>query len=85
VTGRKVKGNCVAQTKKNRNKPRCPRTTVAATFTLAGHSGANTVRFAGRVSSSVKLSPGTYVLEITAVNAEGKAAVPQTLTFTIVK
>jgi hypothetical protein len=85
VTGRKANGKCVAQTKKNQTKPRCLRTTVAATMTLAGHSGANSVRFAGRVSSSVKLRPGSYALEITAVNTEGKAAVPQTLTFTIVK
>ena len=63
VTGRKVKGKCVAQTMKNKHKPRCQRTTVAAKFTFAGHAGANRVRFAGRVSSSAKLRPGSYVLD----------------------
>jgi probable HAF family extracellular repeat protein len=48
TAGRKVGGRCVAQTKRNRNLPRCLRTTSAGAFTLTGRRGANKVRLAGR-------------------------------------
>jgi hypothetical protein len=82
--GRKVHRKCVAQTKKNRHKPRCTRTTVAGSFTFTGHQGTNTVRFAGRISPAKKLKPGKYTLQITAT-AQGQRSAPQSLTFTIVK
>ena len=85
ATGRKVRGKCVAQTRGNHQKPRCSRTIVAGTFSFAGHAGKNSVRFAGRISPSKKLSLGSYTLGIVAVNTEGKASAPHTLTFTIVK
>jgi len=85
ATGRKVKGKCVAQTRSDRHKPACSRTILAGTFVFAAHAGTNRVRFAGRISASRKLPPGRYTLEIVAVNNEGKASAPQTLTFTIVK
>ena len=83
--GRKVKGKCVAQTPKNRHKPRCSRTIVAGKLPFGAHAGLNKVRFAGRISASKKLHPGRYTLEIVAVNGEGKKSAPRTLTFVIVK
>jgi acetyl esterase/lipase len=84
TTGRKVNARCVAQTKQNRNKPRCRRTITAGTLTFTGRQGANKVSFTGRVSRTKKLGLGTYTLVISATNASGRSA-PRTLTFTIVK
>jgi hypothetical protein len=84
VTGRKVKGRCVAQTHKNRHKRRCSRSLVAGRLAFAAHTGVNKVRFGGRISASKKLRPGRYTLEITATNSEGKRSAPRLLTFTIV-
>jgi hypothetical protein len=58
---------------------------AAGSFTLAGHLGTNTVRFAGRISPTNKLKPGRYTLQITATNTQDEHSVPQSLTFTIVK
>ncbi len=73
VGGRKVKGKCVAQTKKNRRKPSCRRTVTQGTLSFAGHTGINKVAFQGRVSASRKLAPGSYTLVIIAVNAAGQS------------
>jgi hypothetical protein len=85
VGGRRVKGKCVAQTKKNKGKHRCTRTVVAGTLTLAGHAGSNKVAFQGRISHSKKLKPGRYTLVLTATNTAGQKSAPQKLSFTIVK
>ena len=85
VGGRKVKGKCVAQTKKNRRKPSCRRTVTQGTLRFAGHAGTNKVSFQGRISASRKLAPGSYTLVITAVNAAGQSSAPRSLSFTIVK
>jgi hypothetical protein len=84
VSGRKVRGKCRAQTKKNRRRPGCQRTFTAGTLYFTGHSGTNTVAFQGRISSSVRLKPGHYALQITAANSAGHSSSRQ-LTFTIVK
>ena len=72
AAARKVHGRCVAQTKKNRDKPRCTRTIAAGALTFPGHPGTNKVRFAGRISNTNKLRPGRYTLQITATDAQGK-------------
>jgi hypothetical protein len=83
--GRKVNGECVTQTEKNRHKPACKRTATAGTFTFAGHSGTNKVAFQGRISPVKKLGPGLYTLVITATNSAGVHSAPISLSFTIVK
>jgi Bacterial Ig-like domain (group 3) len=85
TTGRKVNGRCVAQTNRNRKKPRCTLTTVDGTLTLTGHAGTNSVRFIGRISQTTVLKPGSYTVQITATNASGGRSAQRTLRFTIIK
>jgi hypothetical protein len=83
--GRKVKGRCVPQTKKNRHKPSCRRTVTQGTLSFAGHTGLNKVVFQGRISPSKRLALGAYTLGITATNSVGERSSPRSLNFTIVK
>jgi hypothetical protein len=85
VSGRKVNGKCVIQTKANKGKHRCTRKVNAGTLSLSAHPGADKVTFQGSLSASTKLPLGTYTVGITAVNSDGLRSSVQTLTFTIVK
>jgi len=85
VGGRKVKGNCVAQTRKNRRNRFCKRTVTRGTLSFTGHTGSNKVSFQGRISHSKKLGLGSYTLVITATNAARQHSSPKQLSFTIVK
>jgi hypothetical protein len=84
VGGRKVKGKCVGQTRKNRQEKACTRTATAGTLSFTGHRGTNEVKFQGLISRSQKLKPGRYTLVITAANSAGSAT-PARLSFTIVR
>jgi hypothetical protein len=84
VSGRKVRGTCRAQTKKNRRRPGCKRAVTAGTLSFIGRSGTNKVAFQGRISGSNRLKPGHYTLLISAANSAGHSS-PRQLTFTIVK
>jgi hypothetical protein len=84
LPGRKGKGGtCVAPSKHNKHKSKCKRLVLGGTLSLTGHSGANTVSFAGHVSGK-KLAPGKYSAIIIASSAGGKAQSAR-LSFTIVK
>jgi hypothetical protein len=83
--GRKVHGNCVAQNRNNKRKPRCTRTLVAGTLKLAAHKGANHIHFQGRLSHPRTLKPGRYTLAISASNAARQRTTSRSLSFTIVK
>jgi N-acetylneuraminic acid mutarotase len=85
VAGRTVKHRCVAQTNANRRKHYCKRTLTRGLLPLAGHPGLNKVAFQGRISRTLKLKPGTYILMILATNSVGQHSTPTRLTFTIVK
>jgi uncharacterized repeat protein (TIGR01451 family) len=85
LRGRKVKGKCVAQNKKNRKQPACKRTVSQGTLGFNAHAGVNTVSFQGRISASKKLKLGRYTLVIRATNAAGQRSAPRSLSFTIVK
>jgi hypothetical protein len=85
LVGRKVKGRCVTQTKKNRHKPLCRRTLPQGALSFAGHTGLNKVVFQGRISPSKRLGLGAYTLGITATNSVGERSSPRSLNFTIVK
>ena len=69
-------------TKHNRRKPGCALGRGSLTF--AGHAGLNTVRFAGWLSRTRKLTPGKHTLTITAITP-GIGATSQQLRFTIVR
>jgi hypothetical protein len=85
VSGRKLRGKCVAQTNRNRRSPSCKRPVTQGTLTFTGRSGLNKVVFQGRISRSKKLPLGAYTLQITALNSAGKRSSPRTLSFSIVK
>jgi hypothetical protein len=84
VGGRQVNGKCAAQTKKNRHKRACKRTTTRGTLTFTGHTGTDKISFQGRISRTQTLKPGSYTLVITATNTAGRSS-PKSLSFTIVK
>lgn len=54
-------------------------------LTFAAHSGANKLRFLGRISKMRKLRPGRYTVTVTATNAAGKQSKPQSLSFKIAR
>jgi hypothetical protein len=85
LSGRRVKGKCVAETNKNRRRRGCKRTVTAGALAFAGHAGTNKLSFRGRISVSKKLPPGRYTLLITATNAAGQHSQTRSLSFTIVK
>jgi hypothetical protein len=84
VPGHKVKGKCLARTKKNRKRADCARAVTEGTLSFAGHAGKNKVSFQGRISALRKLEPGRYTLLIAATNATGQRSQTQSLSFTIV-
>ena len=84
VSGRMVNGKCVAQSRKNAKHKPCRRSVVRGTISFTEQGGTSRVAFQGRISRSRRLSPGRYTLTVTAVNSAG-AAVPRSLSFTIVK
>jgi PKD domain-containing protein len=55
------------------------------TLSFAAHTGANSVRFKGRLSRRLKLGPGRYTLTVTATNAAGRRSQPRKLSFTILR
>jgi len=83
VTGRKGKGRCVANARKNHTKRACKRSVTRGTLTFVGQRGTNKVPFRGRIFKS-KLKPGRYTLVIVA-SVAGRSSVPVKLSFTIVK
>jgi hypothetical protein len=84
-TGRKVRGECRAATRRNRSRPRCRRITFASHPTVKGHAGVNRVRFQGRVSRRKTLLPGRYTLTMNAFVVPGLLTASRPLRFTIVK
>jgi hypothetical protein len=80
--GRKVGKKCVAQTAKNRRKPKCARTVTVGVISQAGLAGANRLSFVGRLPGAKKLAPGRYTVIVTATNSAGSSAA-QKLSFTI--
>jgi hypothetical protein len=71
ATGRRVGGKCVAKSARNTNRKACKRTTADGTLSFTGHSGSNTVIFAGHISHSERLKSGSYTVTIMATNAAG--------------
>lgn len=84
VEGRKVKGRCLARTRRNGHKRPCGRAVPAGVLSFHAHSGSHKVFFEGRLSHSKQLPRGAYTVKITASNAEGRST-PRQLRFRIVK
>jgi hypothetical protein len=84
-SGRRVKGKCVATTRKNRHRRTCKRTVKRGALRFSGHSGKNEVVFQGRLSRKKRLKPGRCTLVITATNSSGHRSNPKRLRFRIAR
>lgn len=84
ITGRRVSGRCVRQTRHNGHKRSCRLKVTVATTTVAGHAGRNKVAFTGKISRHRTLAPGSYTLVLTATNSARQQSARKTLRFTIV-
>jgi virginiamycin B lyase len=67
----------------SRRRARCEHRVAAGALSLAGHAGANAVRFFGRIGHARALPSGLYSVTVAASNVSGTAA-PRTLYFRIV-
>jgi hypothetical protein len=85
LSGRRAGHKCVTQTNKNRRRRACKRAVTAGTLAFTGHAGINKLAFQGRLSSSKKLTPGSYVVTVTATNSSGGRSAAISLGFTIVR
>jgi hypothetical protein len=85
VGGRLIGHKCVAPSRKNAKRKRCRRTVTVGVLSFTAHAGRNTIAFAGRISHSVKLQPGSYKVSLVATNAAGRKPSVPTLAFTVVR
>jgi hypothetical protein len=82
--GRRAGSSCVAVTRANRGRARCTRfVTTARTRTL--RPGAATVRFTvtAAFGAARPLTPGSYRLSLTALDADGNRSGPRTVSFRV--
>lgn len=70
--GRKVGGRCIARALSQRHSVRCTRLTVAGTIRLTARQGTTRIRFAGQLSHTKKLIPGSYTVKFAATDAAGR-------------
>ncbi len=83
LAGRRSGGRCVAVTARNRAARRCDRyRTLAGGFTHAGATGANALRFSGRLRNR-RLAAGRYRLSAVAGDAAGNRSLAKTARFEI--
>jgi hypothetical protein len=68
----------------SRHRRACPRPIPAGSLSIAGHRGADTLHFHGRLPSTRWLAPGSYAVAITAANGAGRSPTTS-LRFTIVR
>jgi hypothetical protein len=85
LSGREVNHRCVAQTKSNRHGKACRANVARGTLVFPGHAGVNHLAFAGQLSRSRRLLPGSYTVAVTATNDAKQASATKRLSFTIVK
>ena len=83
LSGRLVKGRCVAPSPVNHAGSPCRRTGPRRILTFLANAGTRKLSFQGRISRTRRLVPGSYRLVITATNAGGLRSAPRTLNFKI--
>jgi hypothetical protein len=83
VLGTRHGRRCVAGHPRQATGRRCTLTILAGRLKLAGHAGLNRLVFQGRLSSSRRLSPGSYSLGVVATNAETVRSSSASLKFVI--
>ena len=74
ATGRRVRGKCVAQTRSNKRRPKCPLTVAAGSLKMTAGAGAEKINFDGLLSRRKRLALGEYKLTIAAVDSTGRVA-----------
>ncbi len=82
-SGRKVKGHCVGQSRRNLHARRCRRPIVRGRLQLSARAGMNHIRFQGKLSKHATLKPGAYTLNL-AATAGGLKSAGRSVSFTIV-
>lgn len=84
LAGKKSGTKCKKPTKKLRKKKNCTRTVSKGTLRRLGVTGANSVKFSGRLNKT-KLKPGKYEVWVTAfTTADGPSSAVQKKSFTVV-
>ncbi len=85
LSGRRVGKACRKATRALRKRRACARSvTLSPSVTIrAAKPGANSVRFAGRLSKSRTLRPGRYIVKVIATDAAGNRSLPRTARLTI--
>jgi hypothetical protein len=71
--GRRVRGRCRRQTRRNRSRPRCTRWVQIGTLTDSGETGGNSLTIPRRLRRA-NLAPGLYRVVITATDVAGNTA-----------
>jgi hypothetical protein len=84
LPGRLVHHRCVAPTRSRARLRHCSRSLTGGSLALAGHAGANKVRFYGRLTRRRRLKPGRWTVVVVARTPSGLSSAPHRLSFTIV-
>jgi hypothetical protein len=84
LPGRRVGGKCARPSRRLRQNKRCTRYRTIARLERSATSGANSVRFTGRLHKRA-LRPGRYRALITATDTAGNRSTPRTAAFRIVR
>jgi hypothetical protein len=81
-TGRKHGRRCVKATRRNRHAEKCTLMRTIGSVRTSASSGINRWKFTGRLHNR-KLSPGRYLLTVSAVDAAGRRSSPKSTWFTV--
>jgi hypothetical protein len=84
LPGRRSHGRCVRPSPRLRHAKRCLRHRIVGTLKASALTGANRMRFAGRIAKRA-LRPGSYGAVIRATDAAGNVSGPARLRFRIVR
>jgi len=84
VVGRRIGANCVALTPITRRRTPCVRYVTRGTFSSNGKSGANTVKFTGRVVGRF-LTPAGYRFTLRATDSGNRRSNTVNVTFKVVR
>lgn len=82
ASGRKVRGRCVALTRRNRRASRCTRLTTIGSFTAALTAGKRKATFSGRLKGRA-LTRGSYRITAVPRGADGRPGAPAARSFAV--
>ena len=79
--GRKKGSRCIVGRHKGK---RCSLLAIRGSLVLAGKAGLNKLKFQGRLSKTRKLSPGSYIVLISARDAAGNRSTTRSTRITLI-